>query len=688
MAKKIDFDFKQFMLQKGERAGLGVALGLMTLLIIMGVWTGLGKKSPLPLLIKNADDLDQRVRSTTPTKKPLNEAPEPARNPWLTPDPEDYIATEWSMRQNMENTKRRNPIIRPLAAYQVDVVRLPVRMLNVQDGKVDVLGTADAQNQNFAEQPRPTRMIIVSAVFPYAKQLEDYKAALNRAEKSKKKKGKKKGKAEKKKPVKIPEPVFKGFYIYRRTILPNGQVLKWKDKDGKEHDWKMIVLDLKEKRKFVANPFRTLLSTSPAVDSRDKKLGNLALPGLVMPRPALMGGFYYPTVELPSSKDPKENFLKDPEVISKGPTGQEGSVNQADVSKLPDEWKERLRGNIDVFDPQARILDKNGRRVNKENQATDEDKAEKKDDRLVRFIDVDIKPGYTYDYSIVIRVANPNYRKPKLVASKRFAKIKELLSPYNYIAPVTVPYDTLVYAVDELSIHPDYKGKSMLLGQEKKVHKLNTELANNNRVAVQIHRWVPAIQSQKETSSFSLGEWLIAERLLVKRGEFIGRKAEVQVPKWLTEKQTYEILYPPKKLKRFRSKTRQIVIVPRPWKGVLVDFTARTDAALPAALLVDFNGGRQTTKIGGSTFADESAAELLILNPDGRLEVRNALEDSDRAFPTGKAREERHQAWKERMDKLNGAEVKQGKNDKGSGLDKGKPKKGKKGNKGGLDNSK
>src|SRR4051812_26451081 len=44
MARKVDF--KQMLLEKGERVGLAVAAGIMVLLLVVGAYGGLSRESP------------------------------------------------------------------------------------------------------------------------------------------------------------------------------------------------------------------------------------------------------------------------------------------------------------------------------------------------------------------------------------------------------------------------------------------------------------------------------------------------------------------------------------------------------------------------------------------------------------------------------------------------------------------
>src|SRR5947209_2346831 len=64
---KMKFDVKQFMMQKGERVGLGVALGLMALLVLWGIVGALSARSPAQDIAKAADSLTQAVNRQVST---------------------------------------------------------------------------------------------------------------------------------------------------------------------------------------------------------------------------------------------------------------------------------------------------------------------------------------------------------------------------------------------------------------------------------------------------------------------------------------------------------------------------------------------------------------------------------------------------------------------------------------------
>src|SRR5262249_13232861 len=69
---------------------------------------------------------------------------------------------------------------------------------------------------------------------------------------------------------------------------------------------------------------------------------------------------------------------------------------------------------------------------NDKDKGKDQDKGNPADNvleaMLVRFMDVDVTPGYAYEYRIQVKVANPNYGRFKEVSQPDHAKTKDLLS--------------------------------------------------------------------------------------------------------------------------------------------------------------------------------------------------------------------------------------------------------------------
>src|SRR5262249_40389070 len=133
------------------------------------------------------------------------------------------------------------------------------------------------------------------------------------------------------------------------------------------------------------------------------------------------------------------------------------------------------------------------------------------------------------------------------------------------------------------------------------------EEAGIARAPIQIHRWIAKDVDGNQSAEHVIADWVIAERLLVRRGEQLGRRnVIVEVPTWNKFKNEFEILNttPPKKVGG----------KPAP-HGIMLDFTV----SKPAPLLVDFDGGPRLYQHRTSNIREDSAMDLLILGPNGKL---------------------------------------------------------------------
>lgn len=269
---------------------------------------------------------------------------------------------------------------------------------------------------------------------------------------------------------------------------------------------------------------------------------------------------------------------------------------------------------------------------------------------LIRFIDPDVKPGKTYKYSIQVRIANPNFGKKTEVAFAALADVKELKPAAPVETPtITIPEEYFLYAVDQKPDNPKIQGGS------------DDKDAKADQVAIQIHRWVGATGDRESGVEYPIGDWAIAERLLLHRGDPVGRMVNIEIPVWDKKKGAYElgtstaitkkaaekITLPPKNLgKGPFPKKDDITVAEVVATGIPIDFTETT----PPAVLVDFDGGKKTVNIGGTTaIRDESASNLLILRADGKLIVRNNRVDSDPDSPQTAARLQRIEEWKAKV---------------------------------------
>lgn len=257
-------------------------------------------------------------------------------------------------------------------------------------------------------------------------------------------------------------------------------------------------------------------------------------------------------------------------------------------------------------------------------------------DALVRFVDVGVQPGKTYRYAIQVVLANPNYDKGDEVAYKELAKIKEMRSAWVTTPELKVPGEYFYYAVDQ-EPHKDVQGGS----DKGKIRSQDGQLV----APVQIHRWVK--QTFSQGLPFVVGDWALAERLLVRKGEILGRKnVMVQVPIWDKFTGSFQIGNISVSQTQKKGKGKEIVT-----GGLPVDFTtdlSRTPPP-PAPVLVDFTGGRRdNVRFGTSAGINEEAARsLLILGPGGKLEVHHQRVDT-----ADRQRQERVQSWQDRLRNL------------------------------------
>jgi hypothetical protein len=685
MAKKVQFDYKQFLLEKGEKVGLVVAGALAAIFIVLGLMFGMSRGSPLAPLQKNARDLVQRVQASKPPDGKI--VPPPPPQFVKDRDPDTTSFWEWVTRVNMEDNKKRNPTVSDLELfttkdgvirpnYQVDIVRAPIRAVQYSiGGKLYVLTAAADTNPNGessqkAERLLPKRLVVVNAVFPWKRQLAAYRRALRIQEKPEEKDPNRPSPA-------TPEVFFEipGFFLYRRTTLPDGRVQLHPTDQEPKNEWEILQDDKTAAEKASKtdredNRYRMLIAGAAQIEPVDENLAEYAHSGTVMPLPALAGTAKYKPVHglagIPDAEPaPKDEGAKD---LRPGPARPPGPGGGDKQTIKPIDWAELedtptqawLSGEaVNVFDPSGRFgkdgsgqarkqgapaemgeaaagrMQPKGRRGGlKPGRKKGKKGADKKDydNALFRFVDVDVKPGYTYDYAIVIRMVNPNYGKPNEVADERWADAKELYSNYNIIPQVHIPYDTAFYAVDERQLQPEFMRYAMA-GADKR------DATPFTGAAVQVQRWVEQVPNQERAAGFPLGLWLMAERLLVRRGEPIGREVRLPVPRWDAAAERFDLVGKP-------GTARSKSTYPR------VDFTVRHGDASPPAILVDYEGGLQDAWVGKKKMSDRSAVRLLVLTPEGKLAVRSSLTDSDVDNPRGKERKERYEEVKEMLDKL------------------------------------
>jgi hypothetical protein len=161
-----------------------------------------------------------------------------------------------------------------------------------------------------------------------------------------------------------------------------------------------------------------------------------------------------------------------------------------------------------------------------------------------------------------------------------------------------------------------------------------------------------------------VSDWAIAERVVVRKGEPIGGTFSntlilVEEPTWSNGKGSFEMRTSEV---RSASKSKEYA------NGILLDFFSPTFTspdgkrqATGPPLLVDIEGGHKVNVRfrTGILDADDAAAELLILTPDGRLIARDSRTDQDGTIrdgtENGTTRQDRVQAWRKRNRETVGA---------------------------------
>jgi hypothetical protein len=124
--------------------------------------------------------------------------------------------------------------------------------------------------------------------------------------------------------------------------------------------------------------------------------------------------------------------------------------------------------------------------------------------------------------------------------------------------------------------------------------------------------WLEQVRVDQGNQREPVGAWVAAE-MPVARGGFVGRKTYVKLPLWSSEENRYVL----RELQTEKVGKGKDAASPKGW---LVDFSGRD-------ILVDFDGGKVTTRVGSKTVVEEAATDLLIVRPDGRLMVRNSAAD-------------------------------------------------------------
>jgi hypothetical protein len=236
-------------------------------------------------------------------------------------------------------------------------------------------------------------------------------------------------------------------------------------------------------------------------------------------------------------------------------------------------------------------------------------------DALVRFIDADVKPGKTYYYAVQVRIANPNHKKDDKVAAAFLAAMTELpLDKFSWVRTpsITIPQDSFLYAMDQHLLDE--------WANPANARKSDVKLPAN-ATTFQVHQFVTERRDQEkpERDPYVIGDWVVIERQVVRKGERIGAKETVPFPAWRPLREAFMVPGTPGDPKKKIPAT----------VGARIALKSEADAPV----LIDFTGGKRfKPNTATPVVEEESAVEALILTFDAdgkqRLRVQNSRDDA------------------------------------------------------------
>lgn len=540
---------------------------------------------------------------------------------------------------------------------------------------LDVLDDQLKESKLPAATVIPLRMVVVQASFPLKEQEEAVRRALRL-------------------PVGVDVSAgvrFDGFDVKRKVILPGGQPLRNKDtdKDGwADYKYDDRYIELINSRKM-ADYFDVLPVKQPNEPGYDDYLNSLYLPyflersyaeAMALPLPELVPGHAdYPTMRLPSIVKNIEALRKQntPKLQSSdlvGRLAKQGQKRDIFVPKTaldtgasglgytgagPEGSTAGPRGGGPMggagprgggFNPigsgggprpgPGGVQPKNAPGMNPDPMGMNPENTEPPvtiDHLLIRFVDCDVRPGYTYEYQISVRMENPVWGKEfedrladRTAATDPARKI--LRGPWVPLGgSLTVPLESFVFAGDPGEYNKKVEAAYPLIGSADQKIDANTRkaheaiqqrlLAKDRQAVIQVLTWMEQVRTEAGGVREPVGAWVQAE-MPVGRGEYVGRKSFVKLPLWSSTQNNYTFREIPGKT----IPTTPLNPAPIQPQGWLVDFTA------DKSVLVDFTGGNrvETTIRRDQIVRDDGVAtELLIVRNDGKLVVRNTTTDAD-----------------------------------------------------------
>jgi len=671
MAKQ-KVDIKQFMLEKGERLGMGIAAGIMLLLLAVGAYAGLTRESPSETVSKITSDagtIEQKLQSGEALSPPGVDKSILVQMDGRFIDPEGFrTKVDLVGDEGVGDKKRRNPTVELPVEFQAEAVQAATRDLMLaasgKDMKIGILRPKESKGKPPETDPRTKALkdwadnvkrqggYLSPAVYEQLAKMSQNaegtqeKFTLEFVDLAKGKDAKlaetvhanrlvviyasfpyKKQLANFSRALNADEatlintkelPAFEPCEVRRRAIDAKGTPLK-----GDDGKWKAVKMD--ENYDII---YRRMRDSQP----EDAKLNPVTFNGqpsnILMQLPLLARG-EYPMMDLKTVRQTAEALTKkggtelkvlSPRDVVKGihapvttPTGTTTEVKAGDKYEVPEHC-------------------------------------------LVRLVDADpaLRPGMTYQYQIKMRMRNPNAgKKPPEVATFEMGA-KEILEADAWSPPeadlksmtVTMQRELFVYATE-----PD----PMVI--REKANRYDTKLLNDRDVAwLQAHQWMETIPVASGVNA-PLGDYVIGD-IAVRRGEYVSRLDPAPVAVWYPTREIWDFASPPR-----ASKLQKLPLNPGDkqdtWVPVIpVYFGAKDPKQLD--LLVDFEGGSGSiglVRTGDKprVVTENAGLEVLLMAPDGSLRVQSSKLDA-----RDKDKDKRLTDWKKTME-----EVRTGKKPKG-----------------------
>jgi hypothetical protein len=502
-----------------------------------------------------------------------------------------------------------------------------------------------------ALQIRPVRLAVIAATFPYKKQVEEFQAKLAMRSTTE---VLSEASAVKVSAATSPQPSFRfiGVDVERRELDGDGNpVGKWAPLD-------------------VTSQYRYLIAfTGKEFEEDTEDWARLNMGGLVMPklkqfRASEVATIGTASMEGPMGMGPMSSSTPGPGSKGAGPGGMGTTTTPADpeekksqyppvesklknLAKTLEDLKAKPAATVlpsrfsgtDTFDPfnPTPTLPMTGTEpggmpppmVGSSGDPMGMGATDKPLDLpehcLVRVIDVSVVPGRAYEYRLRVKMANPNEER-KDVANPRYAEPGPLLSEWTDETKmpirVRVEPELHYYAVDQMALDKADNPKNRYDGPYWRL-----DVNKSNLLILQAHRWLTDVKLNTG-APLIFGEWSVAERIPVFKGEYIGRSERTKVPVWRYTRETFVI---PSITTARKPETKPT--------GLDVDFGyGARGGNQPEAILLDFVRGRQTVervvrrideeRVETRKVSDEVGVQALVMNPDGRIVLLEGAVDS------------------------------------------------------------